>query len=33
MPDTELLDEICLENEKSYQHYLDIPKRVDGHPH
>jgi hypothetical protein len=20
MPDTELLDEICLENEKSYQH-------------
>jgi hypothetical protein len=33
MPDTELLDEICLENEKSYQHYLDIPKRVDDHPH
>jgi len=27
MPDTELLEEICLENEKSYQHYQNLPAR------
>jgi hypothetical protein len=32
MADTELLDEICLENEKSYQHYLDIPAPAGDRP-
>jgi len=33
MPDTELLDEICLENEKSYRHYFGISKPAEDHPH